>query len=148
MEGSFTGEISAKMLKDIGCSFCIVGHSERRNLFGDNDQMIARKIDNCLAEQIIPILCIGESLEQKKNNMTKEILLSQIKQNIPKQANATNMIIAYEPIWAIGTGLTPSPGDISKIHTFIKSNILKSNEFKINTETDNQLNFALKLLNG
>ena len=131
VEGAFTGETSTKMLKDIGCNFCIVGHSERRSLFGESNEMIAIKIVNCLEEQIIPILCIGENLEQKKQNKTKEILINQVQKSIPKQANENNMIIAYEPIWAIGTGFTPTLDEISEIHTFIKSNILQSKEFKI-----------------
>ena len=130
-KGAYTGEVSTKMLRDIGCHFCIVGHSERRNLFNESNEIISKKIINCLAEQIIPILCIGESLEQKKKNKTEEILISQVQKSITKQANMNNMIIAYEPIWAIGTGLTPTLDEITKMHTFIKNNIPQSKDFKI-----------------
>ena len=130
-EGAYTGETSTRILKDIGCNFCITGHSERRNFIGESNEIIAKKIINCLAEQIIPILCIGESLEQKKKNKTEEILISQVQKSIPKQANMNNMIIAYEPIWAIGTGLTPTLDEITKMHTFIKNCIPQSKNFKI-----------------
>ena len=130
-EGAYTGEISAKILKGIGCHFCIVGHSERRNLFFESNEIISKKITNCFKEEIIPILCVGENLEQKKNNKTKNTLISQIQNSISKQANKNNMIIAYEPVWAIGTGLTPTIKEINETHTFIKNNIPKSKKFKI-----------------
>ena len=118
------------MLKNVGCQFCIVGHSERRNLFKETEEIIINKVNCCLDEKIIPILCIGESLEQKRKNLTKEILIKQIK-SIPKQANKNNIIIAYEPIWAIGSGLVPTLEEINEIHGFIKNNIYQSQEFKI-----------------
>ena len=129
-EGSYTGENSAKMLKDIGCSFCIVGHSERRSLFNENNEIILQKTENCIREDLIPILCIGETLEQKKENLTKDILLNQINQCIPDKTNKNNLIIAYEPIWAIGTGYTPTLEEISNIHNFIKNN-LPTKHYKI-----------------
>jgi len=130
LEGAYTGETSIKMLKNVGCQFCIVGHSERRNLFKEKEEIIINKVNCCLDENIIPILCIGESLEQKRKNLTKQILSKQIK-SIPKQANKNNMIIAYEPIWAIGSGLIPTLDEINEIHGFIKNNIFQSQEFKI-----------------
>ena len=130
-EGAYTGEISSKILKNIGCEFCIIGHSERRNLFGEKDNVILKKVSNCLKEEIVPILCIGENLQQKNNNETKEILNFQINNNIPEEANKSNMIIAYEPIWAIGTGKTPTLQEILEIHSFIKNEIPISKDFKI-----------------
>ena len=106
--GAYTGEISSEILKDLDCQFCIVGHSERRNLFNENNETISQKAANCLKEKIVPILCVGETLEQKKNYHTKKVLADQIKKCIPIEANNENIIIAYEPIWAIGTGLTPT----------------------------------------
>ena len=131
IEGAYTGEISTKVLKDIGCDFCIIGHSERRSLFAETDEIISKKIINCIQDQIIPILCIGESFEEKQRNRTKEILINQIKKSIPNEANGSNIIIAYEPIWAIGTGFTPTLGEIHEIHSFIKEEILQSKKFKI-----------------
>ena len=130
-DGSYTGEISAKILKDIGCNFCIIGHSERRNFFNEKNESIYKKIINCIENKIIPILCVGESLVQKKENQTKEILITQIQENIPKISNNKNTIIAYEPLWAIGSGLMPTLEEISEIHTFIKYSIPQSNDYKI-----------------
>ena len=130
-EGAYTGETSSKMLKDSGCHFCIIGHSERRNIFSETNKNIYKKIVNCLIENIVPILCVGESLEQKQNNKTKDVLISQLRNNIPKQGNKNNIIIAYEPIWAIGTGLTPTIDEIAEIHTFIKTDIKETKGFKI-----------------
>ena len=130
-EGAYTGEISSKILKDAGCQFCIVGHSERRSLFFENNKLISKKMDNCFEEQIVPILCVGESLEQKQNHRTKDTLINQIQNCISDKANKNNTIIAYEPVWAIGTGLTPTVAEINEIHAFIKNNIPQSKDFKI-----------------
>ena len=129
--GAFTGEISSKILKDLGCQFCIIGHSERRNLFNEKNEIISQKASNCLKEKIIPILCVGETLEQKKNYQTKEVLMDQIKKSIPIEASNENIIIAYEPIWAIGTGLTPSVEEIAEIHNFIKKDISGFENYKV-----------------
>ena len=88
-------------------------------------------MDNCFEEQIVPILCIGESLEQKQNHRTKNTLINQIQNCISEKANKNNTIIAYEPVWAIGTGLTPTVAEINEIHDFIKNNIPQSKDFKI-----------------
>ena len=130
-EGSYTGDISAPMLKDIGCQFCIVGHSERRTKFSETDDQVAIKASNSLKSNIHPIVCVGENLVQKKNNQTKEVLSKQIRKSIPKNSNKNNTIIAYEPIWAIGTGLTPSIDEIKDIHSFIKNEIRGYENFKI-----------------
>ena len=131
IQGPYTGETSAKILKDSGCDFCIIGHSERRNLFNESDEIISEKAIRCIEENIIPILCIGETLEQNKNKETKEVLINQINKCIPKEANKSNMIVAYEPIWAIGTGFIPTLNEICETHTFIKNNISRSKDFKI-----------------
>lgn len=130
-KGAYTGEISTKMLRDIGCQFCIIGHSERRSLFNDNNDQISKKIINCLLEEIIPILCIGENFQQRKENLTKDILRDQIKKCLPKEVNYNNIIIAYEPLWAIGSGFLPSLEDISEILLFIKNDIFQNNNYKI-----------------
>ena len=131
LEGAFTGEISARILKDIGCQFCIVGHSERRNFFNDQNDSILKKINNCINCNIIPILCIGENLTQKKENLTKEILKDQLLKGLPKNINLENIIIAYEPIWSIGTGVMPKAEEISEIHMYIKNSILGDRGVKI-----------------
>ena len=129
-EGAFTGEISTKILNNLGCMFCIIGHSERRNFFLEDNKIINEKISQCLNENIIPILCVGENLEQKNNNLTKEVLKEQLEISLPKEANYSNVIIAYEPLWAIGSGVIPRFEDISKIHVFIKNDIKRTKNFK------------------
>jgi len=130
-KGSFTGEISSAMLKDIGCNFCIIGHSERRQLFNETDDIICEKANNLIEQKINPIICVGETLEQKKQNKTKEVLFYQLKNSLPKRSTKDNTIIAYEPIWAIGTGLSASLEDINSIHTFIKEEISNNQNYKI-----------------
>ena len=130
-EGAYTGELSSKMLKENNVSFCLVGHSERREYFEETNQNINKKINNLIESEIIPVICIGETLVQKEQGITNQILSTQIEQCIPVQSNYKNTIIAYEPIWAIGTGLTPSINDIQDVHAFIKSIDNKLNNFKV-----------------
>ena len=103
-EGAYTGELSASMLKDNNIDFCLVGHSERRQYFAETNDKVNTKSSNLIEENIIPVICIGETLEQKEKNLTEEILTSQIKDSVPNLANHQNALIAYEPVWAIGTG--------------------------------------------
>ncbi len=130
-EGAYTGEISVKILKDVGCDFCILGHSERRNIFNETNHNIFTKANNCINNQIVPIICVGETLEQKNQNLTKEIISQQIINCVPKNAKKDSLIIAYEPIWAIGSGITPTIEEIDEIHTFIKSGIANYESFKL-----------------
>lgn len=107
-QGAYTGEISAKMIKDVGVKYVIIGHSERRQLFNETDEMINKKIIKALEYGIIPIVCVGETLPQRENNVTIEFVRMQVKNalvNISSE-DAQKIIIAYEPIWAIGTGKT------------------------------------------
>ena len=104
------------MLKDNNIDFCLVGHSERRQYFAETNENIKIKSLNLIEENIIPVICIGETLEQKEKNLTEEILSIQIKDSIPKSANHQNALIAYEPVWAIGTGLTPNLDEINQVH--------------------------------
>ena len=130
-EGAYTGEISAKMLAENNINFCIVGHSERKQYFSENNYKINLKSKILIQHNIIPIICIGETLEEKNKNMTKEILKTQVEQSIPDIANFQNTILAYEPIWAIGTGLTPSLDEIKEVHDFIKNINKNYQNFKI-----------------
>ncbi len=131
LEGAYTGDISASMLYDIGCQFCIVGHSERRTIFNETNNEVSMKATNSLKNNIHPIICVGETLQQKKDNQTKEILSKQIRESINDDSNNNNTIIAYEPIWAIGSGLTPSLNEIDEIHNFIKNEIQGYENYKI-----------------
>ena len=130
-EGAYTGEISANMLSDEKINFCLVGHSERRQLFNESNEVINAKTSNLINNDIIPVICIGETLEEKETKLTKKVLAKQINESIPDGCNFENSIIAYEPIWAIGTGLTPSLDEIEEVHSFIKSINEKFERFKV-----------------
>ena len=129
--GAYTGEISAPMLKDKDCTFCLVGHSERRQIFGETNKDIFLKIENLINSDINPIVCVGETLNEKKQGQTNQILKEQITKSLPKHSSKNSIILAYEPIWAIGSGLTPSLEEIDKIHYFIKNEIKGFENFKI-----------------
>ena len=128
--GAYTGEISSLMIKDLGLQFCLVGHSERRQIFRQSNEDIKLKIFNLIKNSLNPILCIGETLEEKENGLTQEILKKQIIECMSKNCSKNNLIIAYEPIWAIGSGLTPTLKEIDNIHTFIKNGINEYIDFK------------------
>ncbi len=122
-EGAYTGEVSAVFLKDVGCSYVIIGHSERRKYFGETDEMVNRKIQTALSNELIPIVCIGETEEERLGGKTETVLESQLKKDllgIP-MAELKNLVVAYEPVWAIGTGKTPSIGEIESTHRAIRS---------------------------
>ena len=119
-KGAYTGEISTKILSDLRIDFCIIGHSERRNYFKESNITIKEKASKLIENKIIPIICIGETLEEKNQNLTNTILKKQIEECVPDSANSDNAIIAYEPVWAIGTGLTPTLNEIENSHKFIR----------------------------
>jgi triosephosphate isomerase len=126
-EGAFTGEISAAMLVALGVTHVILGHSERRQYFGETDDTVNRKLVTALKHRLIPIICVGEHEEQRESGMTEEVLRRQIGQAI-HQIDATRlrpMIIAYEPIWAIGTGKTATPAIAAEAHLLIRSEVAR-----------------------
>jgi len=132
-EGAYTGEISLRMLREIACRYVLLGHSERRNLFGENDQMIARKFAACAVEndaqgdqtKVTPILCIGELLADRQAGNTEKVVSRQIDAVLDKVGigGFKNAVIAYEPVWAIGTGETASPEQAQDVHAFIRSKL-------------------------
>ena len=126
--GAFTGEISCKMLKEVGCEWVIIGHSERRSIFGETDDMIKKKLDQIILAGMHPILCIGETKEERETGNTQEILFRQlsIACNNQDRIKTKTFLIAYEPIWAIGTGVTATTDMISEAHQYIR-NILNDN---------------------
>jgi len=130
-EGAFTGEISCKALSDLNIDFGIIGHSERRQLFNETNTDVYQKSTRLIDYQIVPIICIGETLEEKENGKTNDVLSKQLKDGIPTSSNSDNTIIAYEPVWAIGTGLTPTLEEINKTHEFIKNHNSKFTDYKI-----------------
>ena len=126
--GARTGSISPSMAIDSNCSFCLIGHSERREIFKEDNNLISKKYQVLINHQIKPILCIGESFEEFKAGKTEKKLQSQIEECILDNSTQENIIIAYEPIWAIGTGNTPKPKDVNTIHEFIKDVVQSASE--------------------
>ena len=120
--GAFTGEISASMLKDVGCSYCICGHSERRHVLGESDELINRKVTAAIAGGLLPILCVGELIEERQASKTNEVVTRQVKEGLAglSAEKLQAVTIAYEPVWAIGTGLTAMPEQAQEVHYFIR----------------------------
>lgn len=127
--GAYTGEVSAAMLRDVGCSHVIVGHSERRSLYGESDALVARKFAAAQARDLIPILCVGEQLAEREAGQTTEVVARQLDAvvelcGIEAFAQA---VVAYEPVWAIGTGRTASPQQAQEVHAFIRERLASRN---------------------
>lgn len=122
--GAFTGEVSVEMLKTAGCSFVIVGHSERRKYFGDTDEIINIKVRKVLAKGLTPILCVGETLEERESHRELNVVKKQLNLDLKDLKDAGKVVIAYEPIWAIGTGKTATPEIAQKMHGFIRERLL------------------------
>jgi len=125
-KGAFTGQVSAPLLKDVGCSYCIVGHSERRQFFGETDDSVRKKVRALLAAGVNPIVCIGETLEQREQGATLGIVLGQLTAGLAGIDNAAlaGLVIAYEPVWAIGTGKTATPEDAQAVHAAIRNRLV------------------------
>jgi len=126
--GARTGSISPLMAIDSDCSFCLIGHSERREIFNEDNNIISKKYQMLAKSHIKPVLCIGESFEEFKAGKTEQKLQTQIQDCIQGNISSENLIIAYEPIWAIGTGNTPKPKDVNSIHEFIKDVVQSASE--------------------
>ena len=122
--GAHTGDISAAMLKNAGASAVIVGHSERRADHGEDDKTVCAKAQAVFETGLKAIICVGETLEQYKAGQTLRVITSQIKGSLPKSATAKNTVIAYEPVWAIGSGLTPTVKEVAKVHTHIRKRLI------------------------
>lgn len=123
--GAFTGEVSAGMLAELGLQYVLVGHSERRQLFAETDEQVAKKFAAVQKQQLIPILCVGETLEQRENGATEQVVLAQLDAVIASTGiNAfARAVIAYEPVWAIGTGKTASPEQAQEVHQVIRQHL-------------------------
>ncbi len=124
-EGAFTGEVSPALLKDAGCEAIIVGHSERRQLFGETDETVRRKVGACLSHGLTPIVCIGETLEEREAGQTEAVVLGQLDAALEglDASSARRLVIAYEPVWAIGTGRTAQPEDAQAVHAAIRARV-------------------------
>lgn len=121
--GAFTGEVAAAMLADVGCRYVIVGHSERRTLYGETDDIVAAKFEAAQRHGLVPILCVGETLEEREADETEEVIRRQLEAVAERVGIGAfaGAVVAYEPVWAIGTGRTASPGQAGEVHTFIRS---------------------------
>ena len=121
-QGAFTGEVSAPMIRSTGARFAIIGHSERRQYFGETDVSVNKRLTACLKAALTPIVCVGESLQEREAGKTLEIVGSQLREglvNVPDH-DAAHLVIAYEPVWAIGTGRTATPKIAQEVHAFIR----------------------------
>lgn len=123
--GAFTGETSVPMLADAGCSHVIVGHSERRHLFHEDHPMLFKKVRAVIGAGLTAIYCVGETLEQREAGQTEAVIRRQVGDVLTTDLLWTGMVIAYEPVWAIGTGRTASPGQAQEVHAFIRSELSK-----------------------
>lgn len=119
-QGAFTGEVSAAMLADIGMSLCLVGHSERRTLWGEDDESVAVQAENLVAHGIAPVVCVGETLAEREAGLTEAVVLRQLRTVLTRVPVAKLGAVAYEPVWAIGTGLTATSKEAQEAHAFIR----------------------------
>lgn len=127
-EGAYTGEISAGMLADAGCRYVIIGHSERRQFFGETDETVNKRIKAAIDSGLAPVFCIGETKNQREANKTLSVLDKQVKKGLEgfSVTELERLVIAYEPVWAIGTGLTATPDQVQDVHKFLRSLIEKN----------------------
>lgn len=127
-EGAFTGEVSAAFLKEMGCEFVILGHSERRQIFGETDEAISKKLAKALEHGLHPIFCVGETEGQREKGETFSVLSNQLSRGLMQvsEGDAKKMVLAYEPVWAIGTGRTATPAQAQEAHHFIREYLLKN----------------------
>jgi triosephosphate isomerase len=123
--GAFTGEISAGMVKSVGCEYVIIGHSERRQYFAESNELLAQKTVKALENELTPLFCIGETLDERNNGSYFEVLKTQLEQGVfgLSAADFSKVVIAYEPVWAIGTGLTATSAQAQEVHAYIRKEI-------------------------
>jgi triosephosphate isomerase len=119
-QGAYTGEVSAAMVKEFGCRYVIVGHSERRQLYGERDAQVAAKFAAALAAGLTPILCVGETLEEREAGRTEEVVARQL-DAVTKNSSFGTAVLAYEPVWAIGTGRNATPEQAQAVHKFLRA---------------------------
>jgi triosephosphate isomerase (TIM) len=139
--GAFTGEVSASMLKDVGCTYVIVGHSERRAIYREDDALVARKFIATQSQGLTPILCVGETLEERERGETTRVVSRQLRAvlDVAGVQSLANAVVAYEPVWAIGTGKTATPEQAQDVHAHIRADIERS---------DAKIAAALRILYG
>ncbi len=131
--GALTGEVSANMLSDLGCRWVILGHSERRQYHAESSALISAKLAAAIAAGLRPILCVGETREQRESGDAQAVVAAQLKGALDEQASLVGLVVAYEPVWAIGTGLTASPSQAQDMHVFIRGCLEEVSEVDANT---------------
>jgi len=124
-QGAFTGEVSAAMVKDVGCHYALVGHSERRQIFGESDAVVARKFVAAQSQGLVPVLCVGETLDEREGQRTAQVVSRQIDAvlSVSGVVSFGRAVIAYEPVWAIGTGRNASPEQAQEVHAMIRAKL-------------------------
>lgn len=139
--GAHTGEVSGAMLRDVGCRYVIVGHSERRSLYREDDHAVARKYVAAQREGLVPILCVGESLEEREQGQTEAVVLRQLQAvlDVAGAASFAGAVLAYEPVWAIGTGKNATPGQAQQVHALLRERM---------TQEDGTMGASLRILYG
>ncbi len=139
--GAYTGEISGRMLGEFGCRYVVVGHSERRGLMGESDETVAQKVERAQEVGLIPIICVGETLAQREDGETETIVLSQLEVVIERcgVAALANAVVAYEPVWAIGTGRTATPEQAQQVHAVLRGAV---------AQKDAKIGDSLRILYG
>lgn len=127
VQGAYTGEVSAPMLVEFGCKYAIVGHSERRSYYGDTDALVAAKCEAALKAGLVPILCVGETLDERERNVTAEVVTRQLEAFLSRcgVAALAKAVVAYEPVWAIGTGRTATPEQAQEVHALIRARVAR-----------------------
>lgn len=120
MAGAYTGDVSAAMLKEIGCEYTILGHSERRQHHCETNNIVAKKAEHAIAAGLKVIICVGETENERQEGLQNPVVIMQLKESIPEVANGENLVIAYEPVWAIGTGKSATPEDVQEMHGVIR----------------------------
>jgi triosephosphate isomerase len=121
--GAFTGEISAPMALEAGATYVLIGHSERRHLFGETDQQVARKVASTRRHALVPVVCVGETLDERRGGRAEEVILGQLDTALSALGTAKQTVLAYEPVWAIGTGETATPDDASEAHSALRARL-------------------------
>ena len=128
--GAYTGEVSAPMIADMGCRWVILGHSERRQYHGESDELVAAKLAAAVGAGLQPILCVGETREQRERGEAEAVVGGQLTAALANQGDLTGLVVAYEPVWAIGTGLTASPEEAQAMHDFIRRSLEKNDKLE------------------
>jgi triosephosphate isomerase len=128
--GAYTGEISAAMLQDVGCRYCIVGHSERRGSYAESDELVAAKFRTARNAGLIPVFCLGESLEQRGRGQTADVIMNQLDAVLDTDGVdvLASTVIAYEPVWAIGTGRTATPDQVQEVHSYLRTRVARDSK--------------------